>query len=30
LALVAPVWLNISLGHLYGQIAAKDKMAGAM
>lgn len=29
-ALVAPVWLNISLGHLYGQIAAKNKMAAAM
>lgn len=30
LALVAPVWFNISMGHLYGQIAAKSKLAGAM
>ena len=30
LALIAPVWVNISMGHLYGQIAAKNKMATAM
>ena len=28
--LAGPVWINISMGHLYGQIAAKSKMAGAM
>ena len=30
LAFAGPVWVNISMGHLYGQIAAKNKMAGAM
>jgi hypothetical protein len=30
IALAGPVWLNISLGHLYGQIAAKDKMTPSM
>jgi hypothetical protein len=30
IALAGPVWINISMGHLYGQIAAKNKMAGAM
>jgi hypothetical protein len=30
LGLVAPIWINISMGHLYGQIAAKNKAAGAM
>jgi hypothetical protein len=27
IALAGPVWINISMGHLYGQIAAKSKMA---
>jgi hypothetical protein len=27
LGFAAPIWINISLGHLYGQIAAKNKMA---
>lgn len=27
LGLAGPIWINISMGHLYGQIAAKDKMA---
>jgi hypothetical protein len=26
LGLAAPIWINISLGHLYGQIAAKNKI----
>ena len=30
LGLAGPIWINISLGHLYGQIAAKNKMAAAM
>jgi hypothetical protein len=30
LAFAGPVWVNISVGHLYGQIAAKNKMAGAV
>jgi hypothetical protein len=30
LAFAGPVWVNISMGHLYGQIAAKNKMAGTV
>jgi hypothetical protein len=27
LLLAGPIWISISIGHLYGQIAAKDKLA---